>query len=317
MSLIEKERFYEGILGNLLDLSVEDPKISDVDKVLKQLQEITQEWDTLLNSGAFSKTLDYVVKNIKIAQLEGDMDSQKRNLRLLYLILAPLEHYMISLEEMKLESFRDVVTRCGIVCERLVNKLLFEISFKDPDVNRFSNNVGILQNELEQKNKKSARRFCNNLSDIYDIRSKKGPHDVPCAEEIEAKHCIASMPFIYSQYMDILEFLGYNLKGIKDDLVSLANEIIVFSTLLPTVGKKGKGLKMADILMDLYRQGFFSKSREFTDVEHRLIKLGYNVDKSTLSHALVGLCQKGVLHRSGKRRHFEYSQKMPSTEYFK
>jgi len=317
MSLIEKERFYEGILGSLHDLSVGNLKISDTDEILEKLKKMTLEWDKLLNSGVFTKTLNQVVKNINVAKLEGDVDSQEKNLRLLYLIISPLEHYMISLEEMKVESFRDAVIRCGIVCERLVNKLLFEICYKDSDMNKFSNNVGILQRELEQRKVTSVKYFCGSMSEIYDIRNTRGPHDVPCAEEIEAKFCIASMPLIYSRYMDILEFLGYDLKGIRDDLVSLANEIIIIGTLLPTVGKKGKGLKTGDVLIDLYRQGFFSKPREFSEIENRLMELGYNIDKSTLSHALVGLCEKGVLHRSGKRRHFKYSQKMPSTEYFK
>ena len=256
-------------------------------------------------------------RNIKIKKSTGDIDSQRRNLRLLYLVLAPLEHYMIGLEEMKAGSFRDTVTRCGIVCERIVNSLLLEIASENFSQARFNDKAGKLQNELCKRKITFAKYFCDRLSGIYNIRSTRGPHDVPCAKEIEAKDCIASMPLIYSRYLDILESQGYDLGKIRNDLTSFANDIVIFSTLLPTVGRGGKKPLISDILIDLYRQGFFSKSKIFSKIEGKLNEIGYNFSKDSISHALAALCKKGILHRSGTRRNYMYSQKIPPTEYFR
>lgn len=316
MSLIEKEKVYEKTLKALYGLSIGNIDIKNTDVVLRDLESTVREWDVLLNSNILSKTSKHIIRNIKIGKSTCDMDLQLRNLRLLYLVLAPLEHYMMGLEEMKADSFRDAVTRCGIVCERIVNSLLHEITSENFSRTKFNDRVGKLQDELCRRKIILTNHFCNRLSGIYNIRSTRGPHDVPCAEEIEAKDCIASMPLIYSRYLDILESQSYDLGKIKEDLTSFANNIVIFSTLLPTVGRGGKKPLIDDILTDLYRQSFFSESKRLSEIEGKLNEIGYNFRKDSVSHALASLCRKGILHRSGTRRKYTYSQKIPPTEYF-
>jgi len=318
MSLTEKEKTYEKPLEDLRNLSINRLDLKNTDKTLESLERIIREWDTLLNSNILSRAFNEIIKSINTAKSSGDSELQIKNLRILDFVLAPLEYYMIGLEEMKARSFRNVVTRCGMVCERIVNRLLFELNAKDLlEVNsKFNDKVGWMQSELSKKKVAFASDFCNRLSGIYNIRNRRGPHDVPCADEIEAKDCIASMPLCYSRYLNILELLGYDLGQVKGNLTGFVNEIVTLGTLLPTVGKGGRKPRIVDILTDIYRQGFFSTPKALPDVRSRLKELGYDFRRSSIANSLNVLSRRGILRKLGTRGNFKYSQKIPPTVYF-
>lgn len=318
MSLAEKEKVYEKPLEDLRNLSIGRLDLENIDETLKSLKRIIEEWDTLLNSNILSRTFNEIIKSINIAKLSGDNELQIKNLRILDFVLSPLEYYMIGLEEMKARSFRNVVTRCGMVCERIVNRLLFELNGKDllEKNAKFNDKIGWMQSELSEKRVVFGSDFCNRLSGIYNIRNRRGPHDVPCADEIEAKDCIASMPLCYSRYLNVLELLGYDLGQVKGNLTNLVNEIVTLGTLLPTVGKGGKRPKIVNILTDLYRQGFFSTPKALPDVKNRLKELGYNFGRGSIANSLNILQGRGILRRLGTKGNYKYLQKIPPTVYF-
>jgi hypothetical protein len=118
------------------------------------------------------------------------------------------------------------------------------------------------------------------------------------------------------RYLNILELLGYNLGQAKGNLTGLVNKIVTLSTLLPTVGKGSRKPRIVDILTELYRQGFFSASKALSDVRSRLKELGCDYGRGNITNSLNTLSKRGILRKSGTRRNFKYSQKIPSTMYF-
>jgi hypothetical protein len=234
------------------------------------------------------------------------------------IVLSPLEHYMIGLEELKRKSFRGVVIRCGMVCERIVNRLLYQLNAKGLlETGKFNDKIGWLQNQLSGRGIIFAEDFCSRLSGIYNIRNRRGPHDVPCADEIEAKDCVASMPLCYSRYLSIIESFGFDLDQIKDDMTNFVNDIVRLGTPLPAPEGTGKVPRIVDVLVNLYGQGFFSTPKELKDVKNRMKQLGYDFRVSSIQNSLNSLCvKKGILRRSGTKGKYKYSQKIPPEVYF-
>lgn len=135
--------------------------------------------------------------------------SDKRNALILYYIIKPLEYYMTALEEIVNAAFRDAATRCGMFCERVANLILIKIYNPDilVEIPKFEKKIGRLQNDLNNRKYYPAQNFCQTMHTIYSIRDTKGPHDVPAAEEIDAKFSISACPFVYAKYAEVLELL--------------------------------------------------------------------------------------------------------------
>jgi hypothetical protein len=151
---------------------------------------------------------------------------------------------------------------------------------------------------------------------VYDIRNQRGPHDVPSADEVEAKFCVSSFPWIYSKYLEFLQVLGYDLSGNAERLVELCNSIVtVRTTLAIKPGHLAYNAREAIEIL-LYKNGFFVNERSLAEVMFELKKLGYNYPKPSVANALEGLT-RGFLSRSGKSGAFKYHQKIPPTEYYK
>jgi len=63
----------------------------------------------------------------------------------------------------------------------------------------------------------------------------------------------------------------------------------------------------------LWKRGWFKKERRLSEVWRMLSSIGYNFDRSAISHALKTLVREGKLTRMGKARKYTYIQKIPST----
>ena len=63
----------------------------------------------------------------------------------------------------------------------------------------------------------------------------------------------------------------------------------------------------------LWKRGWFKRERRLSEVWRMLSSIGYNFDRSAISHALKTLVREGKLTRMGKARKYTYIQKIPST----
>jgi len=248
----------------------------------------------------------------------GFSQGQNNPSKALYLCLSPLAYFIIGLEELIDDAFRDAVTRCGMFCERIVHELLrLAGRFDMLEANvKFSNKVGALQNFLSIKRYRAAEHLCATILTVYDIRNQRGPHDVPTADELEAKFCVSSFPWVYARYLEILDSLGYDLSDNMEKFIGLCNSIVrVGTSLAKRAGHEGLFAREAVEIL-LYKNGFFLEERSLGDVIVELGRLGYNYPKPTVANTLESLT-KTFLSRHGRPGVFRYHQKIPPHEYYK
>ncbi len=151
---------------------------------------------------------------------------------------------------------------------------------------------------------------------VYDIRNQRGPHDVPTADELEAKFCISAFPWIYARYLEILQLLGYDLYGNLDKFIEVCNSTVrVGSTLAIKPGHEAFVAREAIEIL-LYKNGFFFDEKSLADVMGELRRVGYNYPKPTIANALESLT-KSFLSRHGRPGAYKYRQKIPPHEYYK
>ncbi len=73
----------------------------------------------------------------------------------------------------------------------------------------------------------------------------------------------------------------------------------------------GKGLTCKGLIEKLWQEGWFTVERNLGEVHEGLARLGYNYDRTAVSHALTDLVREGVLSRIGSARTYRYVQKRP------
>jgi len=313
--LQQREKELEAVLGSLRSYP-DDHIIALGGDLATKVRWLLDIWDVSLGkSGLILLIGESFLDRILTTRPTG---SRNRIARTAYLCLSPLQFFIIGLEELIDEAFRDTVTRCGMCCERIVNELLREtMAFEmlEPNV-KFVDKVGFLQNALSERGYRPSQNLCSSMLTVYDIRNQRGPHDVPSADEVEAKFCASSFPWIYSKYLEVLQILGYDLLENADRLVELCNSIVtVRTTLAIKPGHLAFNPREAIEIL-LYKNGFFSDQRSFAEIMLELKKLGYNYPKPSVANALEGLTRE-FLSRSGKPGAFRYHQKIPQTEYYK
>ncbi|MFN4336893.1 MAG: hypothetical protein ACK4FV_04855 [Candidatus Nitrosocaldus sp.] len=72
-----------------------------------------------------------------------------------------------------------------------------------------------------------------------------------------------------------------------------------------------KGLTCKGLIEKLWQEGWFTVERNLGEVHEELARLGYNYDRTAVSHALTDLVREGVLSRIGSARTYRYVQKRP------
>ncbi len=73
----------------------------------------------------------------------------------------------------------------------------------------------------------------------------------------------------------------------------------------------GKGSTCKGLIEKLWHEGWFASERNLGEVHEELARLGYNYDRTAVSHALTDLVREGVLSRIGSARTYRYIQKRP------
>ena len=182
------------MLAYLRKFALQSSPPTDLNVLIERLRWMLDVWDTAMGkTGTILKASEpFISRMLSVPQGQEPF----KTARAFYLSLSPLEFFIIGLEEFIDDAFRDVVTRCGMSYERIVNELLREVDGErmvDPNV-KFNSRAGFLQRQLLDRRYNPAERFCSTMLTVYDIRNQRGPHDVPTADELEAKFCVSSFP---------------------------------------------------------------------------------------------------------------------------
>ena len=63
-----------------------------------------------------------------------------------------------------------------------------------------------------------------------------------------------------------------------------------------------------------FMKNFFENERLLIEVHQELARMGYNYDKTAVSHSLSDMVREGILTRVGTLRNYRYIQKKPLFE---
>lgn len=227
------------------------------------------------------------------------------------LVICFFQHYIYAFEEFMTREFRDSVIRCGLVSERLVNRLA--VADHHPEVleiknfeDRANKMMSLLSERIE-----NIHFLINRMKYAYSQRTKKGAHDTGAAGILIAKSCISEVPITYMDYLDALEKIGYKISS-RDKLIDLVNETVKVGTTMIVV-EIGKPTKPEPILISMYSQGYFSTERAFSEIKAALSGQGHNYPDTTTWFALDSMCKKKMISRIG---HGIYIQREPPERYF-
>ena len=75
---------------------------------------------------------------------------------------------------------------------------------------------------------------------------------------------------------------------------------------MPKAGATCRGL-----LEKLWYEGYFGAEKLLGEVHEELSRLGFNYDRTAVSHSLTDMVREGILTRVGTMRNYRYLQKKP------
>ncbi len=291
----------------------------DEKQLVEQLKETINDWDKMMGGRS---NLENSADPYFQALLQGDINKARE----LYFFLSPVFFYIHVLLEMERKAWRNAMTSSGIFCERIVRNLIQEIDridstkiwedlSKDP---KFDNRNGRLRKELEGKKIEQADTLCSLLKSIYFTRSHTGPHDVPPPEPIQADLSLRLCLPAYVKYLETLMTLGNDIKNDFYTYVTFFYSLTQTNVAL-VFGREEVRKTPRDIIIEIYRQGFFAGGKTFGETKSRLREAGYDFGDPRLARELGKLSKgsKAILTRRGKRRFYTYHERYPPEEFFK
>ncbi len=117
-----------------------------------------------------------------------------------------------------------------------------------------------------------------------------------------------------SMSVDAKEGVGMGSKPMGTAMVGGmvgSREVVAVGEGKVMMGSIGKGSTCKGLIEKLWHEGWFSNERNLGEVHEELARLGYNYDRTAVSHALTDLVREGVLSRIGSARTYRYVQKRP------
>ncbi|MBI3859550.1 MAG: hypothetical protein HY296_04845 [Thaumarchaeota archaeon] len=316
IELIGKEREHYNTLEELYSFS-NGSKVDSYSLAAK-LRTTVDDWDRLQGgTGQLTLLAAYSLESISKSDLEGARAS--------YLLLSPLFLFIRALNKMSRKDWRETVTACGILCERLVRNLFFELdrtsgtkvweTIKDA---KFEDRNGRLLKELQERGFQAAG-FHGSLGRIYFVRNRQGPHDVPPPEPIQAKISVNECLPVYVDYLAALTHLGINFPNLEGFIEVFSNTTQVRPALV--FGEETTGpIPIREFITNvLFREGFFRDGKTSGEVISKLNILRRNYDDATVKNALRNLSTRrdAILSRKEKGKVFIYFERLPPDEYFK
>ena len=308
-SLSRLENEHQDTLDELHEIR-QQSNLEDGDlEILDELEGMVRDWDKIFGGDAASETIGRKVNEVR------DSSDQLSKIKELDLLIDPLRHYVIALEKFQRGEDRDTVTRCGMVIERILEELAIELGV-NIDGESTENAFGIIQSPLEASVDRG-ETFISDMRSVYTIRNDRGPHDVPAADQIEAKRSVSELNWIYYRYLQIVSQVG-PIELPKQDIEGFTDLLDVLLPVRPSLvmGEGGGEPNARDILVrDLYKSGFFEEGKTLGEVMEKLNSKRYNFPKPTISDNLSRLTGD-VLTRRGSRGSYRYVEKMPPEDYF-
>ena len=292
----------------------------DAKPLVLKIQQMLDHWDAATGRRfGISKMIDDHIRGLS----SGDREAAKT----LYCLISPLLFFVSALREIARKSYRNAVVQCGIFCERIARNLLQELpSSKASDAyselrdDTFEARVGRVRGKLSALDCDFAEPLFNHLKNIYFMRNKRGPHDVPPPEPIQARICITESLPAYIDYLLALNAVGVHIdKSDNEKFVNLFYALTEMKPSLVTGGDMSELPSIASMITELYRQEFFSEERKLQTVIERLQTMRYNYPKPTVANALSrqSSAKNGFLSRRRTSDGYVYAQKIPPSETFK
>lgn len=303
------ENEIEKILNRIYDAAWNNLSLAsgDESKLIVDLRWVLDVWSKkYLGHERLTQTINkYYLSALPMSQNKATIYKE------LDLVICFFQHYIYAFEEFMTREFRDSVIRCGLVSERLVNRLA--IADQHPEIlqlknfeDRANRMMSLLSDCIDD-----IHFLINRVKYIYSQRTKKGAHDTGAAGILIAKSCISEIPTAYMEYLSALEKIGFKVDS-RDELITLVNETVKVGTTMIVV-KVGEPVKPEAILISMYSQEYFVNERSFAEIKGAFSEKGHNPPDSTLWKALDTLCKKKMLARRGRG---VYIQRTPPEEFF-
>jgi hypothetical protein len=299
----------EGILDRVRDTAWKNLSLSDEEesKLIKDLKWVLSIWHKkYLGHDRLTKTINkYYLSALPTAQDKATIYKE------FDLVICFFQHYIYAFEEFMTREFRDSVIRCGLVSERLVNRLAVADGHPEVlEILKFEDRANKVMSLLSERIG-DIPFLINRMKYAYSQRSTKAAHDTGVAGILIAKSCISEMPVAYMEYLSALEKIGYRISS-RDELIALVNETVKVGTTM-IISKRGEPIKPEQLLISMYSQGYFAAERVFSEIKDAITSQGHNYPKTTLWFGLNELCRKKMLSRI---RHGTYIQREPPEKYF-
>lgn len=313
----ERKQYYtlEALFGYSFGAS------EDEEKIVKGVTETVDDWKKMM--GGRSSLEPHVAPYLD--KIESRNRETARNL---YFFISPLFFYIHVLYELSRMEWRNATAWSGMLCERITNNLLREISRKySTDAwqkvgeSTFENKNGRTKSELESRQFKLANELHNLMGIIYSLRDTRGPHDVPPPEPIRAQISASQCLPVYIDYLQALIFMDNDLLNDYKTFVSFFGNLTETKISL-AFGEEGTKVTVYHLLKNvLYREGFFgvTEGRKLSDVQMKFKSMSYNFGDPRVASALHRLSKgkDAVLTRKGKRKNYTYHERYPPEEIFK
>lgn len=153
---------------------------------------------------------------------------------------------------------------------------------------------------------------------VFSREPYTASHDVPPPEPIQADLSTRLCLPAYVKYLETLMDLGNDLKS------NFTNFLTFFYSLARTdialiFGQEEIRKSPAEIIKEIYRQGFFKPGKTFRETKERLREAGYDYGDQRLPNEMEKLSKgnKAMLTRRGKRGFYAYHERYPPEEFFK
>lgn len=299
----------EKILNKVYDVAWKNPVLSNGEegRLITDLRWVLDVWSKkYLGHERLTQTINKFY--LSALPISHDKTSIYKELDL---VICFFQHYIYAFEEFMTREFRDSVIRCGLVSERLVNRLA--VADQHPEVleimkfeDRANKTMSVLSDRVED-----IHFLINRLKYAYSQRTKRGAHDTGAAGVLIAKSCISQMPIAYMEYLKALGKIGYKISS-RNEFITLVNETVTVGTTMIVIDI-GKPAKPEPMLVSMYSQHYFSIERTFSEIKDALAKQGHNYPKTTLWFALDDMCKKKMISRI---RRGIYIQREPPEKYF-
>lgn len=283
-------------------------------------------WDTATgNRFHIAEMLNEHVSEIST----GDVAAARR----FYCLISPFLFFIAALREIARKSYRNTVTQCGMFCERIVRNILQELPSSVSGASNmyvemtqdrehsstFMDRAGRVKSELGKRHCDSGEALYNSLKNIYNVRNKQGPHDVPPPETIQARICVTESLPVYINYLTAMNAVGVAIS--QQDFDKFMYLFYALTEMKPSlvIGEETEQPRVDSTIIELYKQNFFSSEPLLSDILEKLREQRYHYPKTTVANALKKLStgKNCVLSRRKTSQGYAYAEKIPPSEAFK